>query len=200
MTGRGLGNPTLVRGRQVSSNVYVPTNIMKLSSTQANDFLGLYKELLQFVFLKEFGEEIESLDDYKEARDILFDNPTDIIHEFTDLAENLGEQHLLMLENIQNGIKDTFIYLKTLKKHSLLLSSSTNKIYCVLGISDSIEKILPSKFTIIETVILNFENIIIWDGLISHQNLTIGPNMRKDMNAHYKKTKENKELIQHITM
>ncbi|MBI4619645.1 MAG: hypothetical protein HY739_05740 [Desulfobacterales bacterium] len=171
---------------------------MKLPRKQAQDFLEIYKNLLQFIFLKEFGEEIESINDYQEAREILFENIS-VVDEFISLGKQIRKYHIEILENIKKGIKDTFIYLKTLKKHSLLLSSSTNKIYCVLGITDSIEEIVPGKFAIIETVILNFGDQIICDGLISCCNVTIGPNMRKDINAQYKKAQENKELIQHIT-
>lgn len=172
---------------------------MKLTAKQAQVFLGLYKNLLHFIFLKEFGEEIETVEDYLEARNILFED-TSVVDEFVSLADKLEKSHKEILENIKYGIKDTFIYLKTLKKYSLLLSSSTNKIYCVLGISDSIEKIVPCKFAIVETVILNFKNQIICDGLVSHRNVTIGPNLKKDITAQYKKDKENKELVQHITI
>ena len=97
------------------------------------------------------------------------------------------------MKNIQSGIKETFIYLKTLKRHSLLLSSSSNLIYCVLGITDSIEQLIPDKFSIIDTAILNFGNKIICDGLIRHHNVTIGKNMRKDISLKYKLVRENNQ-------
>jgi hypothetical protein len=171
---------------------------MILSPEQAQEFLTIYRPLLQFIFLKEFREEVKSLEDYIEARDILFED-TNIVNEFVSHKENINKNQKIILKNIQNGIKETFIYLKTLKRHSLLLSSSSNLIYCVLGITDSIEQLIPYKFSIIDTVILNFENKIICDGLILHHNVTIGKNMRKDINFQYKLAKENNQLIKYIT-
>jgi len=170
---------------------------MVLPPEQAQEFLTLYKSLLQFIFFKEFGEEVKSLDNYIEARDILFED-TNIVNEFISREEKLNKHHKIILKNIQNGIKETFIYLKTLKKHSLLLSSSSNLIYCVLGITDSIEQLIPNKFSIVNTTILNFGNQIICDGLIFHHNVTIGTNMRKDINFQYKIVKDNNRLIKYI--
>jgi hypothetical protein len=171
---------------------------MILSPEHAQEFLSLYKHLLQFIFLKEFREEVKSFEDYIEARDILFED-TNIINEFVSREENINESQKIILKNIQSGIKETFIYLKTLKKHSLLLSSSSNLIYCVLGITDSIGQLTPDKFSIIDTAILNFGNKIICDGLIRHHNVTIGKNMRKDINLQYKLVRENNRLIKYIT-
>ena len=168
---------------------------MILSPEHAQEFLTLYKPLLQFIFLKEFREEVKSLENYIEARDILFED-TNVVNEFISSEENINKK--IILKNIQNGIKETFIYLKTLKRHSLLLSSSSNLIYCVLGITDSIEQLIPDKFSIIDTVILNFGNKIICDGLIRHHNVTIGKNMRKDISLKYKLVRENNQLIKYI--
>jgi len=170
---------------------------MILPPEQAQEFLTLYRPLLQFIFLKEFREEVKSLDNYIEARDILFED-TNIVNAFISREENLNKHQKIILKNIQNGIKETFVYLKTLKKHSLLLSSSSNLIYCVLGITDSIEQLIPNKFSIVDTAILNFGNQIICDGLMRHYNVTIGKNMRKNINLQYKIVKENNRLIKYI--
>jgi len=148
--------------------------------------------------LKEFGRKIGSLNDYQKARDILFGN-THFVDEFISSNGKFTNEHIGILKNIKTGIKDSFIYLKTLKKHSLLLSSSTNKIYCVLGINDPLDEIIPCRFAVVETAIINYLDQIVCDGLITHSGVTIGPNMRKDINVQYKKAKENKELIQRIT-
>jgi hypothetical protein len=168
---------------------------MILSPEHAQEFLNLYKPLLQFIFLKEFREEVKSLENYIEARDILFED-TNVVNEFISSEENINKK--IILKNIQNGIKETFIYLKTLKRHSLLLSSSSNLIYCVLGITDAIEQLIPDKFSIIDTAILNFGNKIICDGLIRHHNVTIGKNMRKDISLKYKLVRKNNQLIKYI--
>jgi hypothetical protein len=170
---------------------------MILSPEHAQEFLNLYKPLLQFIFLKEFREEVKSLENYIEARDILFED-TNVVNEFISSEENINKNKKIILKNIQNGIKETFIYLKTLKRHSLLLSSSSNLIYCVLGITDAIEQLIPDKFSIIDTAILNFGNKIICDGLIRHHNVTIGKNMRKDISLKYKLVRENNQLIKYI--
>ncbi len=171
---------------------------MKLSKKHALSFLNTYKPLLEFIFIKEFGEEIDTLEDYHKARNILYED-TSVVDEFISQVEELGEDQLEILENTKKGIKDTFVYLKTLKKHSLLFRASTNQFYCVLGITDSLEEIVPDKFTIAKTVIMQFEKKIICDGLFASHNVTIGPNMKKNINAEYKKARENKKLIHHIT-
>lgn len=170
---------------------------MKLHPEQAKEFLNTYKNILNYIFLQFNNNKIESLEEYQEARDTLFDNPM-IIDDY--ISSNLGiiNKEIQILHNIKNGIKDTFVYLKTLKRHSIFLRISTNEIFCVLGISDSIEDITPKKYSVIDTAIINFNGKIICDGLISHQNITIGKNMKNDINSHYKTAKENKQLIKQI--
>ncbi len=171
---------------------------MKLELKKAARFLELYKGLLQYVFILNTGDEIDTLEDYLEARNLLFDD-TSIIDEFIDEAKGLKDQHLKILSNIKQGIIDNFIYVKTLKKHSIFLSDSIRQFYCVLGITDSIDDLAPGKFSLIKTAIFNFENVIICDGLFSHQNVSLGPNLKKEINYQYALAKKNKELIKHIT-
>ncbi|MDX1736887.1 MAG: hypothetical protein R3261_01540 [Alphaproteobacteria bacterium] len=170
---------------------------MILPSQRAQEFFEVYKSLLQFVSLSAFGEDVESIEDYIDARDILFED-TNIVNEFITTAENLNESNYIILRNIQKGIRDTFIYLKTLKKHSLLLGTSSNSIYCVLGLTDPIEEMIPNRLAIVDTAILNLGNQIVCDGLISNRNVIIGPNMRKDINVQYKKARESNQLIAFI--
>lgn len=170
---------------------------MKLSYKKAQAFLNLYKNLLEFIFSKKIGEKIETTNDYLTARNILSED-FGVIDEFILMAKKLDKNQLKILENIKIGIKDRFIYLKTLKKHSIMINTSSNKVYCVLGITDSIEKLVPGKYSIIETLIFNFDNHIICDGLIAPLNIILGQNMRKDMNALYKKIKNNNELVKYI--
>ncbi|NQV35819.1 MAG: hypothetical protein HQ515_24220 [Phycisphaeraceae bacterium] len=171
---------------------------MILHPKQAQSFLRIYKALLQFIFYQEFEAEIDTSDDYRDARDLLFADSS-LIDKFTSVADELTGSDEEILENVREGVKDTFVYLKTLKDYSLFMSDSTGTFYCVLGVTNSIKELAPGTFSLIETVLLNFEDVIICDGLISHHNMSIGPNMRRDISAQYKLAKENKELKQHLT-
>ena len=172
---------------------------MILHPKQAQSFLRIYKALLHFIFYQEFaGAEIDTIDDYRDARDLLFADIS-LIDKFRSVTDELTDSDDKILENVRKGIKDTFVYLKTLKNYSLFMSDSTGTFYCVLGVTNSLKELVPGTFSLIETVLLNFEDVIICDGLISHHNMSIGPNMRKDINAQYKLAKENKELKKHLT-
>ncbi len=171
---------------------------MKLSIQLAKSFLEVYKPLLEYVFFVKYGRPTDSIEEYKEAKDILFDNFA-LSDDYLASNKELTAGQKEIIHNLKLGINGTFIYLKTLKKYSLLIDPSTNEIYCVLGLNDSFKELGLSNYQIIETTILDFNNVIICDGLISFKDISLGQNMRYDINDLYKTKKKHKKLNFHIS-
>ena len=170
---------------------------MKVTKKDAQNFLSQYITVLNSIYQTEYNVKCVNNKDYIKARDILYENLY-LIDEYIKLSSDLKPELIKILKDITSGFRDNFIYLKTLKKYSIFYLPSTNKFYCVLGITNSINELVPCEFCLINTVILNFKNQIICDGLIKHNNVFIGPNMKKEINEKYRIAKKNNELISHL--
>ena len=170
---------------------------MKILEDDAQIFLGLYKTVLCSVFQTEFNRICAENKEYIKARDILYNNLY-LVDEFIKLTPKLTPELTKILKQFTTGFRDNFIYIRTLKKHSVFFLPSTNNFYCVLGITNSIDDLVPCEFCLINTVILNFKNQIICDGLIKHNNVSLGPNMKKEIKEKYSIAKKNNELISYL--
>jgi len=170
---------------------------MKIPKNDAQIFLGLYKTVLNSVFQMEFNRICAEKDEYVKSRDILYNNLY-LIDAYIELEPDLTPEYIKILKDFTTGFRDKFIYIRTLKKHSIFFQPSTNKFYCVLGITNSVDDLVPCEFCLIDTAILNFKTQIVCDGLIKHNNVSLGPNMKKEIKEKYRLAKENNELISYL--
>ena len=171
---------------------------MKLDPQSAKQFLDVYKPLLEYVYFEKYGKYADLIEEYKEAKDILFENDH-LFDNYLAFNEELNDNQKEIILSIQESLNGTFIYIKTLKKYSLLVEPETNEIYCVLGLNDSLQELGLNNYSIIETSIVEYNNLLFCDGLISSKNIDIGSNFRSDINELYKTRKTQKQLKQHIT-
>ena len=171
---------------------------MKLPPQEAQQFLDAYKPLLEYVYFENYGKYAESINEYKDAKDLLFEN-FNFLEKYLAINEDLSEKQKEIILSLKNSLTGTFIYIKTLKKYSLLLDPETNEIYCVLGLNDSLKELGLYNYSIIETTIIEYNKLVFCDGLISSKNISIGSSFRSDVNELYKSKKENKKLKKQIT-
>ena len=70
-------------------------------------------------------------------------------------------------------------------------------LYGILGISCPISDMVPKETLpfMVETVLLPFKGVIIYDSVFIHNNITIGPNMRKSFNKAYSELKKVKGIV-----
>jgi len=99
-----------------------------------------------------------------------------------------------------NFIKDRFIVMKHLKKYSVVMTSEEpTKLYGMCGISGSIKETAPYKTPfMIETVLLPFQDKIIYDSFINLFSVSFGKGMRDSLKSTYDKTKETVGIIETI--
>jgi len=99
-----------------------------------------------------------------------------------------------------NFIKDRFIVMKHLKKYSVVMTSEEpTKLYGMCGISRSIKETAPYKTPfMIETVLLPFQDKIIYDSFINLFSVSFGKGMRDSLKSTYDKTKETVGIIETI--
>ena len=167
---------------------------MKISKKDAEIFLPIYMALLHSIYQTKYNRLCKNGEDFVTTRNILYKNLF-LVDEFIELSPDLKPKFINVLKNIYFGFVDTFIYIRTLKKYSIFYRPSNNKFYRVLGVTNSIDQLVPDEFTYIDTAILNFKNQIICDGLIINKNTFCGPNIKKELKEEYRLAKENNEII-----
>ncbi|MHB8627427.1 MAG: hypothetical protein ACYDBJ_09100 [Aggregatilineales bacterium] len=116
------------------------------------------------------------------------------------LAENpakLSADDLAMAASWEYHIKDHFFIYRHLRKYSVFLGGKTSThVYGVIGLNDSIRDIVgPALPIYIETVILPFEDRIIYDGLFVPYSVFFGGGIRSDLDEDYRRAKEREGII-----
>ncbi|MBF0199440.1 MAG: hypothetical protein HQL32_17125 [Planctomycetes bacterium] len=166
---------------------------MIIPPEQSSFFLTLYKKILSACS----EHEPESYEEYVYARNELYSDPeylSELVNHNAKSPANIKS----LIKSISLAKFQKYLYLKTLKKHSIFIAIDSQEVFCVLGLTDSLEDIIPYKYAIVETALLNYQNSIVCDGLISTIPIKLGPNMRKDYNAIYRESKMSKQLITSI--
>lgn len=86
---------------------------------------------------------------------------------------------------------DLYVF-RYLKKYTVFLDTGEPPhAYGVLGLSSSFEDALgPTLPRLVTTALLPFEDRIVYDGLLAGPNLFFGSNIKRDLNAIYRRVKE----------
>jgi hypothetical protein len=177
---------------------------MKLSNTDATLFFDLMFPLQFYVNQKKkIVPDVKSLEDYIEldlqdqaaVRNALWEEPSLIAQYIAENPNNLTKEHLTLVESWQARVMDRFILERLLKKHAIFIAGE--KVYAVLALHNSFDEMIPKQAlpVYIETVLLPFREVIIYDGLIRGGNIMIGPNMAYDFKETYMAAKRNGKII-----
>jgi hypothetical protein len=116
------------------------------------------------------------------------------------IAENpagLPPEDLALVASWDFHVAGDFYVFRSLKKYTVLLSrTSPTRAYGVLGLFSPFEDLIPlPPPTLIQTVLLPFEDKIIYDGLLSGYNVIFGSGIRSSLNDEYRDIKERDAII-----
>ncbi len=177
---------------------------MKLSEKDANLFFDLMFPLQFYVNQKkQILPDVSSLEAYIEldlqeqaaVRDALWEEPSLIARYVAENPNKLPAEHLALVESWQSRILDRFVIERLLKKHAIFIANE--KVYAVLGLHNSFDEMIPKEAlpVFVETVLLPFGDVIIYDGLIRGGNIMIGPNMAYGFKETYMAAKRKGKII-----
>jgi hypothetical protein len=177
---------------------------MKLSDTDATLFFDLMFPLQFYVNQKkQILPDVASLEDYIEldlqdqatVRDALWEEPSLIAQYVAENPNHLAAEQLALIKSWQLRIVDRFILERLLKKHAIFISDE--KVYAVLALHNSFENMIPKEAlpVFVETVLLPFGDVIIYDGLLRGGNIMIGPNMAYGYKETYMAAKRNGKIV-----
>ncbi|MAT99696.1 MAG: hypothetical protein CL608_21350 [Anaerolineaceae bacterium] len=177
---------------------------MKLSEKDANLFFDLMFPLQFYVNQKkQILPDVASLEEYIEldlpdqaaVRDVLWEEPSLIAQYVAENPNKLPADQLALVASWQSRIMGRFILERLLKKHAIFITDE--KVYAVLGLHNSFDEIIPKEALplFIETVLLPFRDVIIYDGIIRGGNIMIGRNMAAGFKETYMAAKRKGNII-----
>lgn len=133
------------------------------------------------------------------VRDALYAHP-ELIDAFVQAnPAGLAEDELALVSSWQQFVAGDFTIERYLKKYSIWIDdSSPPNVYGVLGITHSLEEIIPrARLPIrVKAVLLPFKGRIIYDGLLSGYNLFFGSGIRSSLQEEYMTAKQNGRILE----
>ena len=114
-----------------------------------------------------------------------------IIDEYIDSVWDLPRENIQILKGWKKGVPEKYLIIKHLKKHTVFLHETKGILYGVHGITNPIAEIIPHGYLpmIVETVLLPFKEVIIYDSIFGTHNISFGPSYRKHFNSMYTQIK-----------
>ena len=122
---------------------------------------------------------------------------TRVIDEYIDSVWDLPKDDIQILKGWKNKVEGTFTILKHLKKYSVFIDDKNDMLYGVIGISNPISESIPAERLpiMVETVLLPFEDRIIYDSVFQVYNIHYGPNIRRSYKEKYLEIKTKKGIM-----
>ena len=136
------------------------------------------------------------------VRDAFLERP-EIIEVFTD--ENparFSPDELNIVRSWRHFVHGKFFVLRELRNHTVFLSSSQPHVaYGAHALADPLEHVIGSGWpAMVETVLLPFKNMIIYEGLITRFNVTFGSGIRRSLNESYREAKTRFGIVTSLPM
>lgn len=127
----------------------------------------------------------------------------DLIESF--VAENpaqLTDDELDIVRSWRHLVAGRFYIFRELKKYSVLLTATSPVIaYGVVALSQPFEDLTgPHLPVLVETVLLPFNDKIVYDGLMSSFNISFGGGVRRRLNESFKEAKERHGIVASLPM
>jgi hypothetical protein len=114
------------------------------------------------------------------------------------VAENpakLAVEDLALVESWQHRQVESFYILRHLKKYSVFIGENPSVVYGVLGLNSPIAEVVPFMPCYVKTVLIPFEDRIIYDSLMAPYNITFGPGIRSRLTQTYNDAKERGAIV-----
>ncbi|MGI8495465.1 MAG: hypothetical protein ACR2L1_09165 [Pyrinomonadaceae bacterium] len=178
---------------------------MKLSEEDADLFFKLMMPLLAFVNNKlgilpkiSISEDLtkESFENIAKVRDALYEN-IHLIDSFIDEnPEDIPLKDLAIVAKWKNFVEADFFIERYLKNYAVFISED-DKVFGVLSLRDSFDDMIP-KFALplrVKTVLLPFQDRIIYDGFLAHYNVHFGSGITEDLKRIYTKAKNRGNIV-----
>ena len=117
----------------------------------------------------------------------------EIIDEYIDSVWDLPNDNIQILKSWKKGIAAKFLVVRHLKKHSVFLHTENHTLYGVYGITSPIAEMIPTEClpVLLDTVLIPFKGVIIYDSVFQIKNISFGSNMRREYNQIYLGNKKN---------
>jgi len=142
-----------------------------------------------------------SFEDKVKLRDALYDHPELIDRFIADNPRAFAPDELAEIASWKRFIRGDFYILRFLKRYTVFLDSgSPAKAYGVLGITESIEDMVPRERLPlhVETVLLPFRGRTIYDGVMQTSSIYFGPSIRRSLNETYQAIRESRGIIERL--
>jgi len=178
---------------------------MVLSIEERKLFFKNWLKLLSFVnkklkIIDNFGEPDNpvglDINELMKIRKKLWEN-SKLIDEFIETS-NLNMEDSKIVKSWNNFIVGKYLVIKELKRYCVFFDVDKDILYGVVGISSPFSQTISYFPSLIETVLIPFNEKIIYDSLIESNNISFGPNMKKSFNEKYSEIKKKKGIIVNI--
>jgi Domain of unknown function (DUF6398) len=128
----------------------------------------------------------------------------------TDLIESFAEENpahltsdeLDLVRSWRHLVHGKFYVFRQLKRYMVFLSTDQQPVaYGVLALSQPFEELVgPYLPVLTETVLLPFQGLIVYDGLMSSYRLSFGPGIRRSLNESFKEAKARHGIVTSLPM
>lgn len=177
---------------------------MRLPPEDVKLFYTLYSALLIFVNERHQIEDVSTPEELMSLgiekrysiRESLYEDD-ELIDEFVKLNPRLfSEQELEIVSGWKDYVKGSFYFLKQLKEYAIFLDAgSDSEVYGVLALENLFGEFFTHLPTLVRTVLLPFNGRIIYDGVITSQNIYFGGNIRRRFDDEYNQSKARYGII-----
>ncbi len=180
---------------------------MLLNSGDAGLFFKLHPALMFFVNqrVKAIPDRIATPQEFAALSPEVRLKVRDAFHRNLDLIESfvvenpahLAEDELDIVRSWRHGVLGKFFVYRELKKYTVFLSTTQPKIaYGVVALSQPFEDLIGSNLPVmVETFLLPFKGMIVYDGLMSSFNISFGPGFRRGLNEGFKEAKTQHGIV-----
>ncbi len=173
---------------------------VKISPKDVELFYKLYHSLLTYTNKKlkiidgiDFPDNLFNyhIDKTNEIRENLYEHPELIESFVSENPLNFSSEELEIINNWKNFIKEQLIVFRYLKNYTVFINTvEPIRAYGVLALNNTFEDIIgPNLPLMVETILLPFNDKIIYDSILASYSITFGRRIRKSMNDAYQRTK-----------
>ncbi len=185
---------------------------MLLDPQAVEQFFKLQRALMFFVNqrLKVFPDKIATPETFAalspqvriQVRDAFLGH-TDLIESFvSENPDHLSEDELDIARSWRHLVHGRFYVFRELAKYTVFLSTTEPTIaYGVRALSQPFEDLIgPYLPVMVQTVLLPFKGMIVYDGLMSSFNISFGPGIRRGLNESFKEAKARHGIVTSLPM
>ncbi|GHO76559.1 hypothetical protein KSD_43300 [Ktedonobacter sp. SOSP1-85] len=133
-----------------------------------------------------------------QVRNALWANDRLLTRFITENPTQLSDEDLALVESWQYRLAGNFFVVRALKNYTVLLTDFAPhaRAYGVVGLTDSVAEtmILPLP-VYIQTVLLPFEERIIYDSLLTTYNVSFGSGIRRSLKEAYRNATEREGIL-----